>query len=533
MAASDEPNSATAVSAALVNHLARPDAFPHPVDQLEILETHISWIVLTGTYAYKIKKPLDLGFLDFSTLELRKHFCAEELRLNQRYAPQIYVDVVPIGGSIEQPQVGLEPALDWAVRMHQFPEAARLDHQAATKLISVADMQTLAESIASMHDQAAVAPPDGPFGTAAAVCKPTLDNFQSLKRNCPGAALQQQLARLEAWNLREVERLSSIFPTRLTQGRIRECHGDLHLANLVRIDQEIVAFDCLEFNPALRWIDVMSEVSFLVMDALVHDRSDLAYAFLNRYLERTGDYAGIELLPFYLVYRCLVRAKVAAVRLRQSPKTTDLKPITRYVNLASSLTQPSGKPTLIITHGLSGSGKTWLTEQLMVALPAIRLRSDLERKRLHGLLSLQSSNSELAGGIYDNSASAATYDHLANAAKTCLSAGFSTIVDAAFLQLGQRSVFSALAAGLRIPFTIVDCQASEETLRLRITARSAEARDASEADLAVLDHQLATARPLVDRERQHAVRVDSEHEINIQALIQRIRATQFEGTESE
>ncbi len=525
MTASDEPNSATAVSAALVKHLARPGAFPHEVGQLEILETHISWIILTGTYAYKIKKPLDLGFLDFSTLELRKHFCEEELRLNQRFAPEIYVAVVPIGGNRDQPEVGLEPALDWAVQMHQFPAEARLDRQVVTKLISVADMQTLAESIAKAHDQAAVAPADSLFGTADSVCTPTLDNFDSLRRDCPTPELRRQLAALEAWSSAETGRLGSVFQERLALGRIRECHGDLHLANLVRIDHEIVAFDCLEFSAALRWIDVISEVSFLVMDTLVHGRPDLAYAFLNRYLEVSGDYAGVQLLPFYLVYRCLVRAKVAAVLHRQSPETSDLTPITQYVDLASSLIEPSGKPVLIITHGLSGSGKTWLTDQLQVQLPAIRLRSDLERKRLHGLSNLQSSGSELAGGIYSESISADTYDHLANAARVCLTAGFSTIVDATFLQLEQRSIFCALAEDLGIRFTILDCQASHETLRYRISERSASGADASEADLAVLEHQRATEKMLNDCERQHVVRVDSEHEIPMQDLVRQILAT--------
>jgi len=531
MVASDEPNSEIAASAMLVSRLARPDAFPHKVHQFEILETHISWIILTGIIAYKIKKPLDLGFLDFTTLELRKHFCDEELRLNQRFAPQIYIDVVPIGGNREHPEIGLEPALEWAVRMHQFPAEARLDRQVAMQRISVADMQKLAESVANTHDQAPVAPPDGLFGSAESVCKPTMDNFESLKRDCPGTDLQRQLAVLEDWNSAEIDRLNAVFQERLAHGRIRECHGDLHLANLVRIDNEIAAFDCLEFNPALRWIDVISEVSFLVMDAIVHERPDLAYAFLNRYLEVSGDYGGISLLPFYLVYRSLVRAKVAAVLHRQSPETSDLISVTRYLDLASSLTGQTEKPMLIISHGLSGSGKTWLTDKVMVQLPAIRIRSDLERKRLHGLSGLQSSGSELAGGIYSESASADTYGYLADMARLSLSSGFNTIVDAAFLRSEQRAVFRTLADDLRITFIILDSHASHETLRRRIGERFAGGADASEADLAVLEHQLATEQKLTDRERQQVVSVDSEDETEIQALLQHIRATPSNGAE--
>ena len=530
MAARNELNSATAASALLVGRLARPDAFPHEVDQLEILETHISWIILTGIYAYKIKKPLELGFLDFSTLELRKHFCEEELRLNQRFAPEIYVDVVTIGGSPEQPEIGLKPALEWAVRMHEFAANARLDRQVMQNHVSVIDMQDLGESIARTHDRAPVASRDGPFGTVDSVCKPALDNFQSLKQDCPDQDLQNQLAVLERWNAVEIDRLESDLQERLENGRIRECHGDLHLANLVRIDARIVAFDCLEFNTALRWIDVISEVSFLVMDTLVHGKSDLAYAFLNRYLEVSGDYAGIALLRFYLVYRCLVRAKVNAVLHSQLPESSDLAPITRYVELATSLAQPSEEPTLIITHGLSGSGKTWLTDQLTVQLPAIRMRSDLERKRLHGLSDLESSGSELASGIYSSAAGEQTYKHLASMSRACLSGGFNTIIDAAFLHREQRSMFLAVAEDLHVPIVILDCHASHAALRHRITERAAGGSDASEADLGVLEHQLTTAQQFVDWEQRHVIHVDSEQKINVQALLQQIRGRQSVGT---
>jgi len=531
MAANDKSDSALAVSAKLISRLARPDAFTHTADQIEVLETHISWVILTGTYAYKIKKPLDLGFLDFSTLALRKRFCEEELRLNQRFAPQIYVDVVPIGGNPDHPEVGLEPALDWAVRMHEFPADARLDRQLGKGLLSVDDMRVLGESIAQTHKNADRAPTEGAFGTVESVCKPVRDNFESLKRDCPEPELRQQLTALEQWNEAEIERLGPIFGERLANGRIRECHGDLHLANLVRIRDRILAFDCLEFNMELRWIDVISEVSFLVMDTVAHGNKDLAYAFLNRYLEVSGDYAGLTLLPFYLVYRCLVRAKVAAVLRLQSSESTDKTSIARYLDLATSLTRPVCKPVLIITHGLSGSGKTWLTDQLMLAVPAIRMRSDLERKRLHGLSDLQSSDSELAKGIYSTSANAETYAHLAEIAKICLTAGYSTIVDAAFLQREQRFMLYSVALNLQLPFVILDCHASHETLRRRIRERSAAGTNVSEADLGVLEHQLTTEMPLAENEQKHIIRVESENGIDTLFLAETIRARQSDEAE--
>jgi aminoglycoside phosphotransferase family enzyme len=530
MADSEHSDSKISASALLVNRLARRDAFPHDVIDLEVLETHISWIILTGHYAYKIKKPVNLGFLDFSTLELRKYFCEEELRLNQRFAAQLYLDVVPVGGSPDQPVIGLEPAMDWAVRMRQFPADARLDRQLGQGLVSVADMQTLGVSIAQSHELAPAAPGDGAFGTADAVCQPTLDNFAGLRRDCPQPLLQAQINRLENMNASEIVRLRPVFQQRLEQARIRECHGDLHLANLVRLDNEIVAFDCLEFSPSLRWIDVISEVAFLVMDTLAHDKPDLAYAFLNRYLEVSGDYSGATVLPFYLAYRSLVRAKVAAVQHRQTSKSSDLASVTRYLDLATKLSEPEQKPVLIITHGLSGSGKTWLTSQLLMQIPAIRVRSDLERKRLHGLAGLEPSHSDVAGGIYSASASAETYSHLADIAGYCLSAGFNTIVDAAFLRQQERDRFRSLAQQQQLGFAILDCHASEATLRQRIEQRSSAGKDASEADLDVLAQQLATQHAIAETERRAVIDCDTEAAIDTVSLLSQIQAKRHGGS---
>jgi predicted kinase len=397
-------------------------------------------------------------------------------------------------------------------------------------MVSAADMQALGATMAKSHAHCPAAPPEGPLGLPETVCQPVLDNFTSLRRDCDDPDLLQKLAGLEQFNANETRRLKVVFRQRLDNARIRECHGDLHLANLVRIDDQIIAFDCLEFSPALRWIDVISEVAFLVMDTLAHDKTELAYAFLNRYLEISGDYSGVSLLPFYLVYRCLVRAKVAAVRHRQSAEASDLNVVRRYVDLAAELTRPEKTPILIITHGLSGSGKTWLTNQLLLHIPAIRVRSDLERKRLHGLTDLESSRSSLADGIYTAASSAATYVRLADVAETCLSAGFSTIVDATFLQHEQRDQFRVLARKQRLPFAILDCEAGPETLRRRIQDRSAAARDASEADLAVLEYQLQTRQMITDREQQKVIHCDTEQRIDVGPLLSRIRARQSQAT---
>ena len=510
----------------LVKRLARSDAFPHPVEQIEVLETHISWVILTGSYAYKIKKPVNLGFLDFSTLELRKHFCDEELRLNRRFAPQLYIDVVAIGGEIQHPRIGDEPVLEWAVLMHEFPADARLDRLTAAGRVGMADMRELGASIARSHSRAPAADANGDLGTARAISRPAIDNFATLTESCAKSEFQHQLGELEQWTTMQLDQHAETFDTRLLNACVRECHGDLHLANLVRIDDQIVPFDCLEFNPELRWIDVMSEVSFLVMDAIAHERTEFAYSFLNRYLEVSGDYAGVELLPFYLVYRCVVRAKVAALRHRQSNAPADLESVRNYLNLAAELARPRQAPILIITHGFSGSGKTWLTTRLTPRIPAIRLRSDLERKRLHGLSALESSDSAIDDGIYGPTSSASTYARLESLARQGLSAGFSMLIDAAFLQPEQRARFRQLAADSNLPFVILDCRAQPETLRQRVRHRLKAGSDASEADLTVLDHQLASASAFADDEIADIIDVDTEVDIDLDELCNQISARQ-------
>ena len=305
---------------------------------------------------------------------------------------------------------------------------------------------------------------------------------------------------LEAWCQRTFAARRRDFRARKRHGFVRECHGDMHLGNMILLDDDVVIFDCIEFNDNLRWIDVASDVAFLTMDLEDRGRPDLAYRFLNGYLEATGDYGLLLLLPFYLIYRATVRAKVAGIRLGQS----DLSPAEAaqvreafgsYLDLADRYTRPS-RPRLLITHGLSGSGKTFATQQLVEATGAIRIRSDVERKRLFGLAPLERSTGRSELDLYAPDVTRRTYAHLARQAARVVEAGFTVVVDATFLKRAQRDAFRRLAAKLGVPFTLLEFRAHAETLRRRVARRSAHADDASEADLAVLHGQLATLEPL-------------------------------------
>lgn len=492
--------------------LLRGGGFPHPAHEPELLETHISFVILAGDYAYKIKKALDLGFLDYSTLEKRRFYCAEELRLNRRLAPDLYLDVVSIGGPEEAPVLGgAAPVLEYAVQMRRFAQECLADHVLQQGGLSPQQVDALAALVADFHRQAAVAAPEQGYGTAEAVMAPVWENFRQIRGLLVAGEDDGVLAELERWSEAQWLILQALFAERLAAGFVRDCHGDLHLGNTILLEQGPRVFDCIEFNPALRWIDVMSDLAFLVMDLASRERADYAYRVLNGVLEHSGDYAGLRLLPFYLAYRAMVRAKVARIRAAQPALSAEqraeaLAGYQRYLAYARQVSRPPA-PALIITHGCSGAGKTFVSQAALQDLGAIRLRSDVERKRLYQLAPLDSSaDAGIATGLYSAAATHATYLQLECLAAQVLAAGFPVIIDAAFLKQWQRDAFRQLAQRRAVPFLLLDCQAPPAVLRQRLLAR---ANDASEATLAVLEYQLATAEPLTAEEAASTLRIDT------------------------
>ena len=507
----------------MVRALAEPSAFGHPVGTIERLETHISWLLLAGEYVYKIKKPVVLPFLDFSTLELRKHFCEEELRLNRHWAPELYVEVVPVTVREGVTRFGGDgTVVDYAVRMRRFDQAMRLDNQLVSSGLSGEDMVELANYVAARHAQARVSGPEERDRVLAETRSEMIDNFDALA----GRLDDNKLNELRRWTDRALDTVGDLVGRRFDAGHVRNCHGDLHLGNLVRLDAGLRAFDCIEFNADLRHIDVMCDIAFLVMDLLSHGRPDLGAWFLNRYLEVTGDYGGVALLELFVVYRSLVRAKVSVIRAdeRDSADDTqaDLGEAARYLDLATDRANRS-RPALILMHGLSGSGKTHVSSRLLAALPAIRLRSDLERKRIAGLGEFDSSASPPGEGIYDEGAGKRTYERLRSLAGTMLGAGHNVILDAAFLDSGERRAAFTLAERMDVPAVIVDVCAPDDLLRQRIAERAARRDDVSEADLSVLDYQLSTADALTDGERDATVECDNSLSSSREDLVKKVR----------
>jgi uncharacterized protein len=496
------------------------DAYPHETESVRLIETHISWVLLTGLYAYKIKKPVNFGFLDFSTLDKRRNYCHEELRLNQRLAKDWYLDVVPITGQIERPKMGgTGDVLDYAVKMRQFPSPKTLKEAVDNGELKLDDIDQIIQIVTGFHDTVAKTTAESPYGDSHEIKHWFEENFHHIKPLLDDKSQLSQLERIAAWGNKEWLDKSPLMQQRKQDGYVRECHGDLHLGNMTLINGKVVIFDCIEFNPSLRWIDMISEVAFLVMDLLHLGYDDYAHRFLNRYLQHTGDYQGLILLRYYLTYRALVRAKVALLRKAQNPDSFVCQQIlsdyTAFADLAERFTKTS-PAMLIITHGFSGSGKSTYASQLAEKIGAIQIRSDIERKRLFGYSAKTATGSLINSGIYTPEAGGKTYQHLAELAKACLDSGFMVIIDAAFLKLEQRELFRQLASECRVKFSIVDFQASGKALCQRIEQRQ---RDPSEATIAVLHQQQQTAQPFSNGEKAHVLSINTEHDNVLKTLL--------------
>jgi aminoglycoside phosphotransferase family enzyme/predicted kinase len=508
-----------AQSQALLDGLMRPQCYDHPVIEPQIIETHISWVILTGDYVYKIKKPVDLGFLDFSSLEKRHFYCQQELILNQRLAAEIYLEVVTVNGTSQNPQIsGQGPIIEYAVKMIQFPQSSQLDRMLQRGELKAFHLDAFAELIADFHQNNAFADNNLEYGEPLSLLKPVKENFSDLQNQLKDKQLLDRLNALESWSNTAAVRLQSVFKQRKRQSFIRECHGDLHLRNMAWVNNKPLLFDCIEFDDNLRWIDVISEIAFLIMDLHKNGCYPLASRFLNHYLECTGDYAGVAVLPFYVCYRAMVRGKVEAIKVAQStshsahsidhssPKTATNKAFEQYLQLAQSYIHTNAVK-LIITHGFSACGKTTVSQQLLEHLGAIRIRSDVERKRLFGMHAKDDGQANIGKAIYAPEASEQTYAKLMEFTKVVLDSGYSVIIDAAFLKISQRRNFQEFAEIQHIPFIILDITAKPESLRERIELRE---KGASDADKKVLEHQLISAETLTSNEKPSVITVDTE-----------------------
>ena len=511
-----------------VQQLLQPQAFAHPGGEAVLRETHISWVVLYGDFAYKIKKPVNFGFLDFSTLALRRHFCEQELALNRRFAPEIYLAVVPITADEGGPRfAGAGPVIDYAVKMRRFDESQLLASVAARGGLDRPLVRALAAELARQqalarvcHPRPRSSEPGGPAVLRAAIEQ----NFRQVRDYPLDPVRQAQLAGVEQWTLQRQRERQPLLEQRAAGGHVIDGHGDAHLGNIALIGGEVRLFDCIEFNPSLRVMDSIGEIAFLAMDLDARGYHRESRWLLADYLEYRGDYAGLALLDLYRSYFAMVRAKVALLRepadradILDTPAYGDF---CRYLALALAYSDRRAQ-FLAITHGVSGSGKSTVADKLVGASGAVRIRSDVERKRLFGLAPEQRSRPEDEAKLYGSAMSRKTFARLELLAAQALRAGFPVIVDATFLHRRTRDAFRTLARQLAQPFVIIDCAAPAEELRRRLVEREDQGRDASEAGVRVMESQLAADQPPAGEELAHRIAVNSAEDAN--ALWQRLQ----------
>jgi uncharacterized protein len=482
------------------------NAFDVSLSSVRLIQTHISWVLLAGKFAYKFKKPVAFPFLDYGSLEKRQQFCQKELERNRKWAGSLYIDIVGLHGDRGSVSLG-EPTSDveWGLRMHQFSQDDCLLAQADKGPIPSAWIDDLAEHFVAAHADAKWAAADSPWGTGASLS-------QQLDQCCldvrAAANKMEETIDIESEDRLLQAKLQAV-ESRLTERRklgfVRECHGDLHLGNLIRWQGHTVGFDAIEFNPDFYWIDVWNDVAFTIMDLDWRKQSASASRLINAYAEGSGDYGGLELLPLFTAYRALVRARIAALRILQESNKSDvardsLQAMKSYLGLAEHYFSTK-KPKLWITHGLSGSGKSKGIEPLIESQRVIRIRTDVERKRLAGIDRLQVGEA----AIYSAAFTERTYRRCTELAAMLLDAGYSVVIDGTFLKRWQREWAYDIGNRMSVAVEVLSFNAPVEVLRERISSRMG---DPSDATGEVLSRQIAEQEPLTADEQTRVRSLD-------------------------
>jgi aminoglycoside phosphotransferase family enzyme/predicted kinase len=476
--------------ARLIAELADPAAYPEPVDRVEVRQTHISAVFLAGRHAYKIKKPVNLGFLDFRALEDRRRFCEAEVRLNRRLAPAVYQGVVSITRTAQGLKVGGDgEVVEWAVQMERLPEEATFRSHLVRGDLDPTWVEALARRVVAFHAGAEGGEHVAAFGRFEVVARNARENFEQAAAHVGTALSRPVFERLRARTEETLARLRPLIESRARRGLPRDTHGDLHLDHVYLFPgrqppDDLVIIDCIEFNERFRFADPVADMAFLVMDLLFHGRRDLARAFTDAYFRAAGDDEGRALVPFYTAYRAAVRGKVAGFKwaegeMPQPERDRALADARAHWLLAlGELESLDRRPCLVLVGGLPGAGKSTLARALADHANLRVLRTDVIRKELAGA----DPATPAARGIYMPEWTERTYTECLRRAEELLFQGERAVVDATFREDRRRQTFLEAAARWRIPAVCLLCRAAPDVARARIQARR---NDASDADWSV------------------------------------------------
>jgi hypothetical protein len=478
----------------LIENLSAPGAYPHPVDKVEVRQTHISVVFLAGPFAYKIKKPVDLGFLDFSTLERRRHFCEEEVRLNRRLAPAVYLGTAPVARRGAGLRVGGDgEVVEWAVKMTRLPDDATLEARLVRGDVRTGFIEALARKVARFHAAADSGDHIASFGRFEVVAGNARENFSQAAAQVGATVHACVFERLKALTERELERLRSVIESRARRGAPRDTHGDLRLGHVYCLPDDIpsdgmAVIDCIEFNERFRYADPVADMAFLVMDLTFHGRRDLARAFAAAYFQEADDDEGRNLLSFYTAYRAVVRAKVEGFELVEAEidiperDAALVRSRAHWLLALAELDEARSRPCLLLVAGLPGTGKSTLARGLAERASCTVIRSDVVRKELAGASESDRRSAPFDQGIYTPEWTKHTYAECLRRADRALFEGKRVVVDATFREGWTRAAFFDAARRWAVPTLLLQCEVDPGIVRARLANRQ---EDASDADWAV------------------------------------------------
>lgn len=505
---------------AFIESLLDRRSYPARPHEVRLVQTHISYVFIAGDYVYKIKKPVNFGFLDYSTLDRRKFFCEEELRLNMRLCPSIYLGVVPVvdrDGTYVFEETG-EP-VEYAVKMVRLEEDRMMDELVARGEVTPRMIERVARVVADFHARAESGASVSKYGDVAAIRFNTDENFSQTENFVDIVLTRRRYEFIKAYTDGFLAAGATFLARRVENGRIREGHGDLHLANICYTDEPCI-YDCIEFNERFRCNDVASEIAFLAMDLDFHGRTDLSHVFVDAYVEASGDGEVYQLLDFYKCYRAFVRGKVRSFPLDEEEasyeeKRFDLDEARRYFDLAYRYAGGKVRPVAIVMCGLSGTGKSYVADALAEHLNLVVIRSDVARKHLAGLAPTETRAAGYGAGIYSDEMTERTYRTMVEDAARLMAAGHSVLLDASFLKRRQRSIAVAAARAADARFLLVECSAPEDRVRARLAVREDEAANVSDATWPIYLEQKKHFEPPEEIDEHEHVRVDTSKDLDL------------------
>jgi aminoglycoside phosphotransferase family enzyme/predicted kinase len=502
---------------AVINALSHPDAYPDRPAEVSMRQTHISWLFFTEHFVYKVKKPVNFGFLDFTTLEARRHFCEEEARLNRRLASDVYVGVLEVKAKDGYIRLGGQgEVVDYALQMRRLPEDRMLPTLLAKGDVTPETMRRLAHLLAAFHARAETGPAINQDGTVATIVGNWEENFAQTAPYLDWPLGRDAYEKIRGRVLAFCRTHTWLFDQRVAQGRIRDGHGDLR-AEHICVTEPMAIFDCIEFNHRFRYGDVAADVGFLAMDLEERGFADLSQAFVQAYVTSAGDHELLSVLDFYKCYRAFVRAKVECFRTDDpavpgGDKRLAARAASRYCQLAARYADALRSPWLLLCCGLMGSGKSVLAKALAQRIDLTVLSSDVMRKELAGIEPTTPARTAYGEGIYTAERTEATYAQLLKRAECLLSQGRSVLLDASFQRTSHRTQAMQLAARTGAEFCVLECWCPEEELRRRLESRVGQGNSVSDGRWELLAQQRQTFEPLFEIPPQHHLRVDTTQE---------------------